>query len=60
MAGRSKKAMKSDKSQKALMPGKRKSENGNTYYENRKNHSDVKPSTRLDCGGFIKKLIGKK
>ena len=31
-----------DKKRKALAPGKRVSKSGNTYYENRKNRSDLK------------------
>ena len=33
---------KKDKTRKALLPGKRRSESGKIYYENRKNRSDLK------------------
>jgi hypothetical protein len=36
-----------DKSRKAMTPGKRRSASGKTYYENRRNRSDLRPSRGL-------------
>jgi len=38
---------KRDKSRKAMTPGKRRSASGNTYYENRRNRSDIRPARGL-------------
>lgn len=57
--GRTKKRTKAqliaDKRFKALKAGKRVSEDGNVYYENRENRSDVNRRLRLAKGGRTKK-----
>ena len=45
--------IKADKKYKALHPGKRVSEDGNVYYEYRKNHSDKNRTKRLESGGGV-------
>ncbi|MCC6721764.1 MAG: hypothetical protein IT243_06135 [Bacteroidia bacterium] len=42
-----------DKNFRALKPGKRISEEGNVYYENRPNRSDIAPRQKLAEGGVI-------
>ena len=55
---RSKKAIATDKSIKALHAGKRESESGNTYYENRENRSDKDRRKKLEKGGGVWFLKG--
>jgi antirestriction protein len=51
MARRKKAAIAADKKRKALHPGKRISESGNVYYENRPNRSDVDRRKKFMAGG---------
>jgi antirestriction protein len=51
MARRKKAAIAADKKIKALHPGKRISESGNVYYENRPNRSDVDRRKKFMAGG---------
>ena len=44
----------SDRKRKALPLGKRISEDGNTYYENRLNRADKNPEDKFEAGGEIK------
>ncbi len=50
---RTKKAIAQDKNIKALHSGKRESEDGNVYYENRPNRSDENRTTKLAEGGGL-------
>ena len=52
---RSKASLIADKRYKALKAGRRVSEDGNVYYENRENRSDVNRRLRLADGGMMKK-----
>jgi hypothetical protein len=51
--GRTKEAITADKRLKALKPGKRVSEDGNTYYESRQNRSDINRRDKLAKGGRV-------
>ena len=53
--GRTKDEIIADKRLKALKPGKRTSESGNTYHESRPNRSDVSRKDRLEDGGMMAK-----
>lgn len=44
-----------DKARKAKRPGKRVSDSGNIYWENRGNRSDKNPKLRLKKGGKYRK-----
>ena len=52
---RTKASLVADKRYKALKAGRRVSEDGNVYYENRENRSDVNRRLRLADGGMMKK-----
>lgn len=51
--GRSKSDLARDAKRSALKGGKRISAEGNVYYENRPNRSDVNPRTRFEKGGSV-------
>jgi hypothetical protein len=52
---RTKASLVADKRYKALKAGRRVSEDGNVYYENRENRSDVNRRLRLADGGMMAK-----
>ena len=56
---RTAKAIKQDKSIKALHAGKRESKNGNTYYEYRDNRSDVSRRDKFKKGGKVNRKRSK-
>lgn len=45
-----------DKQRKALHPGRRVSDSGSVYYENRPNRSDKNRKTKLKKGGILAAL----
>jgi hypothetical protein len=51
---RSNRSIKEDEKYQALPKGKRVSESGRVYYENRPNHSDISSTKKLKDGGYIK------
>lgn len=50
------KSKEKDKARKAKHPGRRVSDSGSVYYENRLDRADINRKVRLKKGGFLKAM----